>query len=413
LTEKNYDVIVLDMNFSFGQTSGKEGLFWLRKINSINPDAHVLMNTAYGDIQLAVEAMKDGATDFLVKPWEQERLLATVQSVYELGQAKKKNKNLTQIKNALLSDLDQPFGDIISKSKSMLPIFEAIEKVAMTDANVLILGENGTGKEMVARSIHRKSDRKKGEFINVDLGAISESLFESELFGHKKGAFTDAQEDRLGRFEMANSGSLFLDEIGNLNLNLQSKLLSVIQNREVFKVGSSQAAKIDIRLICATNKPIYQMLAKDEFRQDLLYRINTVEINLPPLRQRTEDIPVLANHFLDRFTKKYSKPKQEFTEHVIRKMQLYSWPGNIRELQHLVERAVIMNNKKLIDENSIMLNVTSEMEPKFSEDYNIQSVEKEAIIKALEAVNWNLTVAAKILGFGRSTIYRKMKKYGL
>jgi len=382
------------------------------KIKSIDPDAHVLMNTAYGDIQLAVEAMKEGAIDFLVKPWEQERLLATVQAVYALSQAKKENKNLTQIKNALSSDIDQTFGELISKSKSMIPIFEAIDKVAKTDANVLILGENGTGKELVARSIHRKSQRGNGVFINVDLGAIPESLFESELFGHKKGAFTDAREDRIGRFEMANKGSLFLDEIGNLSLNLQSKLLSVIQNREVFKLGSSEASKIDIRLICATNIPIYQMLAKEEFRQDLLYRINTVEINLPPLRQRTEDIPFLVNHFLNTYTKKYNKPKQRFTELAIRKMQLYSWPGNIRELQHLVERAVIMNNNPLLDEHSIMLNIPDEQQG-LSDNFHIQSVEKEAIIKALKAVNWNMTEAAKILGYGRSTLYRKMKKYEL
>ncbi len=412
LLENNFDVIVLDMNFSFGQTSGKEGLFWLRKIKSIDPEAHVLMNTAYGDIQLAVDAMKEGAIDFLVKPWEQEKLLATVQSVYELSQTKKENRNLNQIKNALSSDLDQPFGELISKSKSMIPVFEAIDKVALTDANVLILGENGTGKELVARSIHRKSNRQQGNFINVDLGAISGSLFESELFGHKKGAFTDAREERLGRFEMANGGSLFLDEIGNLNLNFQSKLLSVIQNREVFKVGSSHASKIDIRLICATNKPIYQMLASDEFRQDLLYRINTVEINLPPLRNRTEDIPALANHFLLLYTKKYNKQNQRFSEIAIRKMQLYSWPGNIRELQHLVERAVIMNEGSQIEEHSIMLNIPAESDDS-AKNFHIKNIEKEAIQKALKAVNWNMTEAAKILGYGRSTLYRKMKKYEL
>jgi len=411
ILEKNFDVIVLDMNFSFGQTSGKEGLFWLRKIKSLDPEAHVLMNTAYGDIQLAVEAMKEGAVDFLVKPWEPERLLATVQAVYKLSQATKENKNLIQIKNALSSDLDHVFGELISKSKSMLPVFETIEKVAATDANVLILGENGTGKELVARSIHRKSLRANGVFINVDLGAIPDSLFESELFGHKKGAYTDAMEDRIGRFEMADKGTLLLDEIGNLNLNLQSKLLAVIQNREVFKLGSSEASQIDIRLICATNSPIYQMMANEEFRQDLLYRINTVEINLPPLRKRTEDIPFLVNHFLFQYTKKYNKPKQKFTELAIRKMQLYDWPGNIRELQHLVERAVIMCNEHLIDENFVLLNIPNEQHS--VDDFHIKNVEKEAITKALKAVNWNMTEAAKILGYGRSTLYRKMKKYEL
>ncbi len=413
LLEDDFDLVVLDMNFSFGQTSGKEGLFWLRKIKELEPDAHVLMNTAYGDIQLAVEAMKEGATDFLVKPWEQEKLLATVQSVYELSQAKKENKSLNQINKTLSSDIDQSFGEIISKSKSMLPVFEAIDKVAQTDANVLILGENGTGKELVARSIHRKSVRNDKVFINVDLGAISENLFESELFGHKKGSFTDAKEDRMGRFEMANGGTLFLDEIGNLNLGLQSKLLSVIQNREVFKVGSSQAKKIDIRLICATNSPIYQMQAKNEFRQDLLYRINTVEIMLPPLRQRTEDIPLLARHFLKKFTKKYNKSKQKFCDEALQKMQLYDWPGNIRELQHFVERAVILNNDDVIEAHSLMLNVQNELSSKQTDTYTIEEVEREAILKALNATHWNMTGAAKKLGYGRSTLYRKIKKYEL
>ncbi len=413
LLEDDFDLVVLDMNFSFGQTSGKEGLFWLRKIKELEPDTHVLMNTAYGDIQLAVEAMKEGATDFLVKPWEQEKLLATVQSVYELSQAKKENKSLNQINKTLSSDIDQSFGEIISKSKSMLPVFEAIDKVAQTDANVLILGENGTGKELVARSIHRKSVRNDKVFINVDLGAISENLFESELFGHKKGSFTDAKEDRMGRFEMANGGTLFLDEIGNLNLGLQSKLLSVIQNREVFKVGSSQAKKIDIRLICATNSPIYQMQAKNEFRQDLLYRINTVEIMLPPLRQRTEDIPLLARHFLKKFTKKYNKSKQKFCDEALQKMQLYDWPGNIRELQHFVERAVILNNDDVIEANSLLLNVQSGIATKQADTFSIEEVEREVILKALNATHWNMTEAAKKLGYGRSTLYRKIKKYEL
>ena len=373
-------------------------MFWLRKIKELEPDTHVLMNTAYGDIQLAVEAMKEGATDFLVKPWEQEKLLATVQSVYELSQAKKENKSLNQINKTLSSDIDQSFGEIISKSKSMLPVFEAIDKVAQTDANVLILGENGTGKELVARSIHRKSVRNDKVFINVDLGAISENLFESELFGHKKGSFTDAKEDRMGRFEMANGGTLFLDEIGNLNLGLQSKLLSVIQNREVFKVGSSQAKKIDIRLICATNSPIYQMQAKNEFRQDLLYRINTVEIMLPPLRQRTEDIPLLARHFLKKFTKKYNKSKQKFCDEALQKMQLYDWPGNIRELQHFVERAVILNNDDVIEANSLLLNVQSGIATKQADTFSIEEVEREVILKALNATHWNMTGSCQKTG---------------
>ena len=303
---KDFDVIVLDMNFSSGQTSGKEGLFWLRKILQINPEAHVLMNTAYGDIKLAVDAMKEGAIDFLVKPWEKEKLLASVLSVFELSQAKKENKRLKRKTKILSEDIDQQYPTLLSKAKSMKPVFDIINNVANTDANVLILGENGTGKEVVARMIHRKSNRNTADFINVDLGSISETLFESELFGYKKGSFTDAKEDRIGRFELASNGTLFLDEIGNLALPLQSKLLAAIQNREISRVGANQAIGIDVRLICATNKPIYQMVATDEFRQDLLYRINTVEINLPPLRQRTEDIPLLAKHFLESFKKKYN-----------------------------------------------------------------------------------------------------------
>lgn len=411
LIHNDYDVIVLDMNFSFGQTSGKEGLFWLRKIKEHDSDAHVLMNTAYGDIQLAVEAMKEGAIDFLVKPWEQEKLLATVQSVFELSQLKKENKNLNQIKKTLASDIDDSFGELVSKSKSMVPVFEAIQRVSETDANVLILGENGTGKELVARCIHRQSKRSENVFINVDLGAITESLFESELFGHKKGSFTDAKEDRIGRFEMANKGTLFLDEIGNLSLSSQSKLLSVIQNREVFKVGSSKSTLIDIRLVCATNKPLYKMMASDEFRQDLLYRINTVEIKLPPLRDRAEDIPYLANQFLIDFSKKYNRPKQKFSEAALQKMIKYEWPGNIRELQHFVERAVIMNTDQTIDEDMIVLKVEDEHEVK--KNLNIKDVEKEAIVQALKETGWNMTETAKVLGYGRSTLYRKMKKYGL
>jgi len=412
LHNEEYDVIVLDMNFSFGETSGKEGLFWLRKILAIKPEAHILMNTAYGDIKLAVDAMKEGAIDFLVKPWEKERLLASVLSVYELSQAKQENKALRLRTRILSNEIDLQFPSLLSKAKSMLPVFDMINSVARTDANVIILGENGTGKELVARMIHRKSLRYNHDFINVDLGSISESLFESELFGHKKGSFTDSKEDRMGRFEIASKGTLFLDEIGNLSLPLQSKLLAAIQNREIFKVGSSTAVKIDIRLICATNKPIYQMVANDEFRQDLLYRINTVEINLPPLRHRIEDIPLLASHFLEKYKRKYNKEKQFITLDAYKKLQQYSWPGNIRELQHIIERVVILNPDDKLDTSSFSLSIITES-PSENKDFKMESLEKQTIQNVLKACNGNMSQAAMELGYARSTLYRKIEKYEL
>ncbi len=412
MLSKTFDVIILDMNFSFGQTSGREGIFWLRKILTLDPEAHVLMNTAYGDIQIAVDAMKEGAIDFLVKPWEKEKLLATVKSAFELSQIKKENRNLKIAKKVLSDEIDQKFPDLLSKAKSMNPIFESINKVAQTDANVLILGENGTGKELVARMIHRKSLRKKKDFVSVDLGSISESLFESELFGHKKGSFTDAHDDRSGRFEIANKGTLFLDEIGNLSMPLQSKLLAVMQNREVCRVGSSKPLPIDIRLICATNKPLYQMVVANEFRQDLLYRINTVEINLPPLRNRIEDIILLSNYYLKIYTRKYNKPGQSISTEAIKKMQQYQWPGNIRELQHIIERAVILNPDSELSASAFPLDI----EPKQKSDktdFKIKNLEKTTITNALKECRGNMTLAAKELGYGRSTLYRKMKKYGI
>ena len=298
LNQHKYDVIVLDMNFSYGLTSGQEGLKLLKRILQKDPEAHVLMNTAYGDIDIAVEAMKEGAVDFLVKPWQKEKLLATVQAIYKLSQTKKEVEELKTSQKILVKDSQREYEDIVSVSESMKPVFHAIEKVAKTDANVLILGENGTGKELIARAIHNQSLRDSENFIKVDLGAVHENLFDSELFGHVKGAFTDAKEDRPGRFEIASGGSLFLDEIGNLSLPLQAKLLTALQFRQITRVGSNKVIPLDIRLVCATNMPLYDMVAENEFRQDLLYRINTVEIKLPPLRERPEDIEPLARHFL-------------------------------------------------------------------------------------------------------------------
>lgn len=411
LNNEDFDVIILDMNFKPGITSGEEGIFWLKRIISFDSNISVVMNTAYGDIQIAVEAMKQGASEFIVKPWGSEKLLATVEAVFKLSKSKKRVNKLQYTQEVLSQEINKDYTEIISESKSMQPIFTAINKVSGTEANVLILGENGTGKELVARDIHRKSDRQNKSFINVDLGAISQTLFESELFGHTKGAFTDAKEDKPGRFEIASDGTLFLDEIGNLSLNLQSKLLSVIQNRYINRVGSSKNIDINIRLICATNKDLYKMVEDGEFRQDLLYRINTVEINLPPLRNRKEDIPLLGSKFLKKFSNKYNKSTLKISDKANRALVDYNWPGNIRELQHVVERAVIMAEDKIITENDFSLK--KNYADNIPDSLNVEGLEKKAIQGAIQKHNGNFTKAADELGWGRSTLYRKMKKYGI
>ena len=413
LNQDKYDVIVLDMNFSYGLTSGKEGIKLLRKVLDKDPDAHVLMNTAYGDIDIAVEAMKEGAVDFLVKPWQKEKLLATVSAIYKLSQAKKKLDLVEASHKIVVKDQQKEFDDIISVSPAMKPVFEAIDKVAGTDANVLILGENGTGKELIARAIHNKSPRVDENFIKVDLGAISESLFQSELFGHMKGSFTDARENRPGRFEMANKGTLFLDEIGNLSLAMQAKLLTAIQFKQVTRVGSNKAIPLDTRLICATNMPLYEMVEEKEFRQDLLYRINTVEIKIPPLRDRVEDIEPLARHFLKLYGRKYKKEKMRLNETTLVKLKAYSWPGNVRELQHAIERAIIMSNSHLLAPEDFLLVERPSQNLIATDTFNMEDMEKQAIQNAIRNAEGNLTQAAKSLGVGRSTLYRKMEKYKL
>lgn len=405
------DVVLLDMNFRAGETSGKEGLEMLEKIKKYSPNTSVIMITAYGDIELAVEAMKLGASDFIVKPWENVKLLATVKAAFQLSQSKKELSTLRSKNEKLIEYMDDPFKEIIGKSSSMKQIFETITKVAATDANILLLGENGTGKELFARAIHKKSMRSKEAFINVDLGSIAETLFESELFGHKKGAFTDAREDKMGRIEVANQGTLFLDEIGNLDMALQAKMLSVIQNKEVFPVGSNQSVPIDIRLICATNANLNELIHENKFRQDLLYRINTVEITIPPLRRRGEDILLLTNHFLKVFSKKYQKEELEVSSEAIQKLMKYSWPGNVRELQHIIERAVILTNTKKIDADGIY--IQQESLSNMNVLTNIEDLEKAAILKAIQNNNGNLSKAAKELGLGRTTLYRKMQKYDI
>lgn len=416
MSNDNYDVILLDMNFTKDVSSGSEGYFWLEKILEIDPSAVVVLITAYGDVQMAVKAIKAGATDFVLKPWENEKLLATLFSSMRLRESRDEVQTL-KIKNQEFNQVqNEKYSDIIGSSPSMQKIFATIDRVAHTDANVLILGENGTGKEMIARAIHRNSPRKNESFVSVDLGSITETLFESELFGHKKGAFTDAKEDRPGRFEMAHGGTLFLDEIGNLSLPLQAKLLTVLQNRKVSRVGANKETPIDIRLICATNMPLYDMVKENRFRQDLLYRINTIEIEIPSLRDRMEDIPLLAAHFLKQYSGKYSKNISKISEGAMARMHKHPWPGNIRELQHSLERAIILSNSSVLQPEDFNFTVGSSKETDQNlslDQYNLDEVEKLLIRKVLKKYNGNITQAASELGLTRSSLYRRLEKHGL
>lgn len=414
LKNEHYDIILLDMNFSGNATSGSEGFNWLKKILELDPASIVILITAFGTIEMAVRAIKDGATDFVLKPWQNEKLLATISSAMKLSQSQQRVDNLLSRQKQLSKDIDQHFHNIIGVSEEMQKVFSTIQKVAETDANILILGENGTGKELVARAIHRQSKRADEIFLNVDMGAISESLFESELFGYMKGAFTDAKEDKAGRFEIASGGTLFLDEIGNLSFNLQMKLLSVLQNRTVTRLGSNIAKPIDIRLVCATNNPVDELISEKRFRQDLLYRINTVEINLPPLRKRTEDIPLLVKHFLEIYCRKYKKPDKEISEAAIKRLEKYHWPGNVRELQHAIERVVIMNDAAEIQPEDFYFSVQDVKEDDLKlSNFDLEEAEKLLIIKAVSKYNGNLTKAAKDLGLTRASLYRRLEKYGL
>lgn len=416
LNNEQYDVILLDMNFTKDVSSGHEGFLWLENILDIDPSAVVVLITAYGDVQMAVKAIKEGATDFVLKPWENEKLLATIFSAMRLRETKIEVANLKSRQQLLSADADNKFQDIIGKSLSMQQVYKTIEHVAATDANVLILGENGTGKEVIARSLHRNSLRSKEAFIGVDMGAISETLFESELFGHIRGSFTDAKEDRPGRFEVAHKGTLFLDEIGNLSLPLQAKLLSVLHNRQVTRVGSNKSKDIDIRLVCATNMPILDMVKDNKFRQDLLYRINTIEIHIPPLRDRLDDIPLLANHFLILYDRKYKKNVRAISEAAMKILQKYNWPGNVRELQHAIERAVIMGNSHVLNPEDFYFNTNARRGEEANvilEDYHLEEVEKILIRKVLKKHDGNITQAANELGLTRSSLYRRLEKYGL
>jgi DNA-binding NtrC family response regulator len=414
LKNENYDVILLDMNFTRDVSSGYEGFFWLEKILEIDPSAVVVLITAYGDVEMAVRAINEGAVDFVLKPWQNQKLLATIFAAMRLRQSRIEAEHLRSKQKTLSADMDQPFSDFIGVCPAMQRVFENIRKVAKTDANVLILGENGTGKELVARELHRQSLRSEEVFISVDMGALTETLFESELFGHVKGAYTDAREARAGRFEIASGGTLFLDEIGNLPLPLQAKLLTVLQNRKVTRIGANKPVDVDIRLICASNLPIHEMVANREFRQDLLYRINTVEIYLPSLRERQEDIPLLLDHFLAIYSKKYNKPNKRINAAALKKLQKYHWPGNVREIQHAVERAVILSDTQVIQPSDFYFNTPeSADEGLIFENYNLEEVEKTVIRRAMSKYGGNISQAARELGLTRTSLYRRLEKYGL
>ena len=405
------DVVLLDMNFSAGINTGNEGLYWLSRIKEYAAEIPVVLFTAYADIDLAVRAVKEGATDFVVKPWDNAKLVATLLAAYRLHESRREVKQLKAKEEVLKGQLSSERTVVWGESDAMCRVRQLIEKVAVTDANVLITGENGTGKEIVAREIHALSGRKGEVMISVDMGAITETLFESELFGHVKGAFTDAKEDRAGKFEAANKGTLFLDEIGNLTYSLQSKLLAAIQSRQITRIGSNKPIDIDIRLICATNSNLQEMVAKGTFREDLLYRINTIHIEIPPLRERGNDILQLAESFLRKYGSKYSKGQLYFTKDTQSKLLEYSWPGNVRELQHAIEKAVIMCDEEALKPCDFFFKPNNEVPANSSK--TLEEMEKEMICKAIEHHHGNISAIASQLGITRQTLYNKMKKFGL
>jgi two-component system, NtrC family, response regulator HydG len=414
LNDRSFDVIFLDMNYSKDTTSGQEGFYWLKEIIKLDPKSVVVLITAYGDVDTAVRAIKEGATDFVLKPWQNEKFIATFNSALKLRESRDEVEKMKTKQSHINQISGNGLHEIIGISEPMQKVFKTIQKVADTDANILILGENGTGKELIARALHKQSKRVKEIFVSVDIGSLSQTLFESELFGYIKGSFTDAKDDRAGRFELANDGTLFLDEIGNLPLEMQSKLLTVIQNKEVFRVGSSKPIPVDSRLVCATNIPIYEQVAANKFRQDLLYRINTVEIHLPPLRERTGDIPLLTEHFLSMYKRKYNKPELVIDYETQKYFENYEWPGNIRELQHAIERSVILCDSHLLKLSDISLlpSKTAGNDESFT-TMNLEEIEKQIIQKALIKYDGNVSKAAKELGLTRTSLYRRMEKHGL
>jgi DNA-binding NtrC family response regulator len=408
-----YDVYILDMNFRGGRYTGNEGIFWMNRILDIHPAAVIIFITAYGDVDLAVKAIKEGAADFILKPWSDDKFVSTVLSAYKLSQSRcEEGRSGT----GETPDRDIPGKHeqaIIGSSHPIKKVFRQVQKVAATDASVLLTGENGTGKELFAREIHRCSARAAEVFVSVDMGSLSGSLFESELFGHKKGSFTDAAEDRPGRFELADRGTIFLDEIGNLPLPLQPKLLSVLQNRQVTRVGSNKAVNVDIRLITATNMPLEKMVREGNFREDLLYRLNTIVINIPPLRERGGDIAGLFRYFLDHYSRRYNKGKLEAGNEILAALQSYHWPGNVRELEHAVEKAVIMSEDGRIRPEDFAFAHSGIAGPEIDENLNLETNESYIIRKAIKKCGGNLSQAARVLGVTRKTLYNKIEKYGI
>jgi len=412
LRKKDYNLVILDMNFNAGINTGNEGIYWLGRIKETNPEISVVMITAYGDVELTVKALKSGATDFVLKPWDNAKLIATLKSALQLNLSKKEVSQLKEKEKGLKSEINREQKFIVGSSPKLMHVLDLVRKVAKTDANVLITGENGSGKELIAQEIHRLSKRMEEVLVSVDMGAISETLFESELFGHVKGAFTDARESRPGKFEVADKGSLFLDEIGNLSFHLQAKLLAAIQNRQISRIGSNQTIPIDIRLICATNKNLESMVHDGLFREDLLYRINTIQIEVPPLRERGNDVMVLADFFLKKYSSKYNKPNLKINQQAQDKLLKYLWPGNIRELQHTIEKAVILcENNVLKPEDFFMRPIFSAKN--ITPEITLEEMEKRMINQAIEKNNGNLSATADKLGITRQTLYNKMKKFGL
>lgn len=412
MTTFHPDLILLDMNFSRDAISGQEGFESLKQILQIDPQAIVIFMTAYADTDKAVRAIKAGATDFIPKPWEKDKLLATLTSGMRLCQSQQEVSILKE-QVEVLSGQNTSENDIIGESSVMQEVFTTINKLSNTDANILILGENGTGKDVIARLIYRCSPRYGKPFVTIDLGSIPEQLFESELFGFEKGAFTDAKKSKAGRMEVATNGTLFLDEIGNLSLPMQSKLLTAIEKRQISRLGSTQTVPIDVRLICATNADIRQMVEDGNFRQDLLYRINTIEIHIPPLRERGNDIILLADHFLDRYTRKYKKKIHGLTREAKNKLLKYAWPGNVRELQHTIERAVILGDGSMLKPENFLFHTTSKQKKEEEVILNLEQLERQAIEKALRISNGNISRAAEYLGITRFALYRKLEKLGL
>lgn len=429
MAKRSFDAVLLDMNFGPGESSGKAGYRWLQKILQLDSQAVVIMITAHGDIDTVVEAMKLGATDFVSKPWQNEKLVATVSSAVALSRTRTEANRL-RTTNKILAEATQQQGGqkILGQSPAIQDVMSIIERTSNTDANILILGENGTGKELVARELHRKSQRANQVFMSVDLGAVSETLFESELFGHKKGAFTGAGEDRAGRFQAADGGTLFLDEIGNLPLHLQAKLLSVLAERKVTPLGTHKAIGFDVRVIAATNLPRDLLSDKKHFRQDLLFRLNTVEIVLPPLRQRVDDIETIAIYYLNLYSRKYAKPNKPISTEALAAIKCYHWPGNIRALRHAVERAVILCEGEQLDLADFQLlpstspaydaplaasDSFADACEDISDDMSLEQIEKLAVSKALKKYRYNISHAAKALGLTRAALYRRMEKHGI